>query len=300
MRQQYTLSHLTNVFVMKKLIYLLFIPLLFISSCNTKPLDLNVMTFNIRLDIASDSLNSWQYRKDNAAKMIQMNDVDILGMQEVLANQLNDLKERLPEYAEVGVGREDGKDKGEFSPLFYKKDKFTEIESGTFWVSETPEVAGSKGWDASYIRVATWAILEEKNTGKQIFAINTHLDNDGVTARKEGGSLLVKKAAELGKGLPVVLTGDFNDTPDSEAIKNITDTSKPDYLVDSKTIAATKSGTDWTFHDFGRLPENERPLIDYVFVSKEVKVQDYAVLPDTLNGTFVSDHKAVIVKLTLN
>ncbi|WP_308600363.1 endonuclease/exonuclease/phosphatase family protein [uncultured Dysgonomonas sp.] len=284
---------------MKKLIYLLLPSLLFISSCKTKPLELNVMTFNIRLDVPSDSLNSWQYRKDNAAEMVRMNDVDILGMQEVLLNQMNDLKERLPQYTAIGVGREDGADKGEFSPIFYKKDRFSAIESGTFWVSETPEVAGSKGWDASYIRVATWAILKEKATGKEIFAINTHLDNDGLIARKEGGNLLLKKAEELGKGLPIVLTGDFNDTPQSEAIKNITDASKANYLVDSKTIALKTSGTDWTFHNFGRLAESERPLIDYIFVSKQIKVQDYAVLPDTLNGTFVSDHKPVLSKITI-
>lgn len=284
---------------MKKLIYLLLPSLLFISSCKTKPLELNVMTFNIRLDVPSDSLNSWQYRKDNAAEMVRMNDVDILGMQEVLLNQMNDLKERLPQYTAIGVGREDGADKGEFSPIFYKKDRFSAIESGTFWVSETPEVAGSKGWDASYIRVATWAILKEKATGKEIFAINTHLDNDGLIARKEGGNLLLKKAEELGKGLPIVLTGDFNDTPQSEAIKNITDASKANYLVDSKTIAIKTSGTDWTFHNFGRLAESERPLIDYIFVSKQIKVQDYAVLPDTLNGTFVSDHKPVLSKITI-
>lgn len=284
---------------MKKLIYLLLPSLLFISSCKTKPLELNVMTFNIRLDIPSDSLNSWQYRKENAAEMVRMNDVDILGMQEVLLNQMNDLKERLPQYTAIGVGREDGADKGEFSPIFYKKDRFSALESGTFWVSETPEVAGSKGWDASYIRVATWAILKEKATGKEIFAINTHLDNDGLVARKEGGNLLLKKAEELGKGLPIVLTGDFNDTPQSEAIKNITDASKTNHLLDSKTIARKTSGTDWTFHNFGRLAESERPLIDYIFVSKQIKVQDYAVLPDTLNGTFVSDHKPVLSKITI-
>lgn len=284
---------------MKKLIYLLLPSLLFISSCKTKPLELNVMTFNIRLDVPSDSLNSWQYRKENAAEMVRMNDVDILGMQEVLLNQMNDLKERLPQYTAIGVGREDGADKGEFSPIFYKKDRFSAIESGTFWVSETPELAGSKGWDASYIRVATWAILKEKATGKEIFAINTHLDNDGLIARKEGGNLLLKKAEELGKGLPIVLTGDFNDTPQSEAIKNITDASKTNHLLDSKTIALKTLGTDWTFHNFGRLAESERPLIDYIFVSKQIKVQDYAVLPDTLNGTFVSDHKPVLSKITI-
>ncbi len=128
---------------MKKLSYLLIISLLAVfSSCNKKEvlLDLNVMTFNIRLDVASDSLNSWQYRKDVAAEVIKANNVDILGMQEVLPNQMNDLKERLPEYTAIGVGREDGKDTGEYCPLFYKKDRFEEIKSGNFWLSETPDV----------------------------------------------------------------------------------------------------------------------------------------------------------------
>jgi len=287
---------------MKRLSYLLIISLLAVfSSCNKKEvqLDLNVMTFNIRLDVASDSLNSWQYRKDVAAEIIKISNADIVGTQEVLPNQLNDLKERLPEYTAIGVGREDGINTGEYSSLFYKKDKFDAIESGTFWVSETPEIVGSKGWDASYLRVATWAILKDKATGKQFFAINTHLDNDGVTARKEGGSLILKKAQEMGKGLPVILTGDFNDTPDSQAVKNITDTSKDFYLADSKSIAAKTEGTSWTFHDFGRLPEDRRPLIDYIFVSKDITVSDYRVLPDKLNDIFVSDHTPVSAKITI-
>ncbi len=284
---------------MKKLLYFIIIPLI-ISSCKpNEPLNVNVMTFNIRLDHAGDSLNNWQYRKDNAAEMIRTNNIDILGTQEVLLNQLNDLKERLPEYNAIGVARDDGKEKGEYCALFYKKDKFSELESGNFWVSETPEVLGSKGWDASYIRIATWAILKDKASEKEIFVINTHLDNDGLTARKEGGNLLIKKALELGKSLPIILTGDFNDTPESEAIKNITNPAKSNYLLDSKSIAAKTSGTDWTFHDFGRLPIENRVRIDYIFVSKQVDVLDYQVLTDTLNGTFTSDHKAISASLSI-
>ncbi|MDU1892397.1 MAG: endonuclease/exonuclease/phosphatase family protein [Dysgonomonas sp.] len=285
---------------MNKLFCLLAI-IFFVCACETnKPLDLNVMTFNIRLDHAGDSLNNWQYRKDIAAEMIRNNNIDILGTQEVLPNQLNDLKERLPEYVGIGVGREDGKEKGEFCALFYKKDKFTEIESGNFWLSETPDVPGSKGWDASYLRVATWAILKEKTTGKEFFAINTHLDNDGATARLEGGNLLLRKAEELGKGLPVILTGDFNATPESDVIKNIIAPTKENHLSDSKDIAAKKSGTDWTFHDFGRLSLEERPLLDYIFVSKQIKVSEYIVLEDMVNEVYTSDHKAVVAKITID
>ncbi len=155
------------------------------------------------------------------------------------------------------------------------------------------------GWDAACKRVATWAVLKDKTTGKEFIAINTHLDHIGVVARKEGGDLMLNRAMELGKDLPVMLTGDFNVTPDSETVKNITDTTKEFYLVDSKSIAAKTEGTDWTFHDFGRLPVEERVLIDYVFVSKDVTVNDYKVLPDKLNDIFVSDHTPVVVKITI-
>lgn len=281
---------------MKKLFYLLAISLLTIS-CAEKPLKLNVMSFNIRLDHAGDSLNSWQYRRDVAAQMIKDNNIDILGTQEVLLNQLNDLKEKLPTYTAIGVGRDDGKEAGEYCPIFYKKDRFTEVKSGNFWLSETPEIAGSKGWDASYVRVATWAILKDKESSNKFLIINSHLDNDGILARIEGGNLLLEKAKELGQDIPIILTGDFNDIPDSETIKNITNTSSRKYLQNSKTIAAKVSGTDWTFHDFDRLPESERPYLDYIFVSNRVSVLDFQVLADTINGVFVSDHKAVMASI---
>ncbi|MBK5720527.1 endonuclease/exonuclease/phosphatase family protein [Dysgonomonas sp. Marseille-P4677] len=281
---------------MKKIFYLLAISLLMIS-CVEKPLKLNVMSFNIRLDHAGDSLNSWQYRKDVAGKIIKDNDIDVLGTQEVLLNQLNDLKERLPEYTAIGVGRDDGKEAGEFSAIFYKKDKFTEVKSGNFWLSETPDIAGSKGWDASYVRVATWAILKDKESTNKFLIINTHLDNDGLLARIEGGNLLLEKAKELGKDIPVILTGDFNDTPDSETIKNITNTNSSKYFKNSRTIAAEVSGTDWTFHDFGRLAEDERPCLDYIFVSNRASVSNFQVLADSINGIYISDHKAIMATI---
>ncbi|MDR1056068.1 MAG: endonuclease/exonuclease/phosphatase family protein [Prevotellaceae bacterium] len=280
---------------MKRLIYFLLIPLLF-GSCN-KPMELNVITFNIRMDYAGDSLNNWQYRKDAAAKIILNHNADILGAQEVLKNQLQDLKDRLPGYNSVGVGRDDGADKGEYSPLLYKKNRFTEEKSGAFWLSETPDVAGSMGWDAACTRIASWVILKDNSMGKRIFAINTHLDHMGLTARNESAHLLMRKIAELSEGLPVILTGDFNDTHGSDAIENITNPENKGRLTDSKTIAEKTSGTHWTFHGFAKVPVEERDRIDYIFVSKQIKVSEYEVATDTLNGVFVSDHKPVFVKL---
>lgn len=283
---------------MKKLFYFLSVVLM-LTSCNSKPIDLNVMSFNIRYDNPEDSLNNWQYRKDVAAKTIKSQDIDVVGTQEVLANQLNDLKSSLPEYNAIGVGREDGVDKGEYSAILYKKDRFNEIKSGYFWLSETPEVAGSKGWDGACERIATWAILEDVNSKKQFFFINTHLDHVGKVARQEGVTLLLDRATSLSNGLPIVMTGDFNATPDSEVIKHVTDTSNPKHLIHSKDIALEKNGTEWTFHDFGRLPIEQREFIDYVFVSKDVKVAKHSVLPEKLDDIFISDHSVVVAQIEI-
>lgn len=282
---------------MKNLIYILLASLLM--SCGSKPLELNVMSYNIRYDNPEDSLNNWQYRKDVAAKIIKTKDIDIVGTQEVLHNQLVDLQERLPEYTAIGVGRQDGIEKGEYSALFYKKDRFSEVSSGYFWLSETPEVAGSIGWDGACERIATWAILKDKQTGKEVFAINTHLDHVGKIARQEGVTLLLTRAAELSKGLPIIMTGDFNATPDSDVIKHVTNTSLKEHLTNAKTIAKEFTGTEWTFHDFGKIPVEKRDYIDYIFVSNTIETDKFEVLPEKLDEVFLSDHVPVVAKIKI-
>lgn len=282
---------------MKNLIYILLASLLM--SCGSKPLELNVMSYNIRYDNPEDSLNNWQYRKDVAAKIIQTKDIDIVGTQEVLHNQLVDLQARLPEYTAIGVGRQDGKEQGEYSALFYKKNRFTEVSSGYFWLSETPEVAGSKGWDGACERIATWAILKDKQTGREVFAINTHLDHVGKIARQEGVTLLLTKAAELSKGLPIIMTGDFNATPDSDVIKHVTNTSLKEHLTNAKTVAKEFSGTEWTFHDFGKIPVENRDYIDYIFVSNNIETDNFEVLPEKMDDVFLSDHVPVVAKIKI-
>ena len=259
------------------------------------PEPVNVMSFNIRYDNPEDSLDNWQYRKDRAANAIRFYDVDILGTQEVLHNQLEDLKQRLPEYGVIGVGREDGKEKGEYSALWYKKDRFNLLDSGYFWLSETPEVAGSKGWDGACERIASWAKLQDKVSGKEFFALNTHLDHVGVAARREGISLMLDKVNELSGNLPVVVTGDFNASPESDVIKHVTDPSNPEHLTDARQASAIVYGPAWSFHDFGKIPYDKRPLIDYVFVRNGLKVLRYGVLAETENNAFLSDHAPILV-----
>lgn len=268
-------------------------------ACGEKEIKVNVMSFNIRMDNPEDSLNNWKYRKDVAAQIIKDQNIDIVGTQEVLYNQLQDLLERLPDYNYVGVGREDGKQKGEYAALFYKKERFEEEDSGTFWLSETPDVAGSKGWDGACERVASWAVLKDKETGKKIFAINTHLDHVGETARQKGVTLLIDRAKELSNGLPVIITGDFNAERESSVIKHALDPNNSMQLFDSYAIASTTDNAKWTFHDFGKLPEEERPYIDYIFVNKSVIVDEYKVMDEKLNDIYLSDHCPIVAKLTI-
>jgi endonuclease/exonuclease/phosphatase family metal-dependent hydrolase len=261
-------------------------------------LDLNIMTFNIRYDNPEDGQNSWQYRKENAMKLIRFQEVDVLGMQEVLVNQLKDITGQLTEYNAVGVGREDGKEKGEFSPILYNKNKFTLIKSGYFWLSETPDKP-SKGWDAACERIATWVQLKDKATGKKVFVMNTHFDHIGQVARQESVNLIKTKTTQLSEGLPQIFMGDLNSDPKSSVVKSFLTADGSFAFLDSKDRASVVYGPNWTFHDFGKIPYAERPLIDYILVNKAVTVKKYGVLAETLNETFLSDHAPVFIKISL-
>lgn len=269
------------------------------NNVNQTEAKLNVMSFNIRYDNPGDLSNNWQYRKDRVANAIKFYNADIVGTQEVLKNQFDDLKERLPEYTVIGVGREDGKEEGEYNALIFKKNRFNVVESGTFWLSETPDVEGSQGWDGACKRIATWARLLDVATGKSFLALNTHLDHVGRVARQEGVNLIFKKATELSKGDPIIVTGDFNSTPDSDVVKHITNPSDANHLTNSKELAKVVYGPDWSFHDFGEIPYNQRPLLDYVFIRGDIDVDRYGVLAETENEQFLSDHAPVLVTLNL-
>ena len=258
---------------------------------------LDVMTFNIRYDNTGDGQNIWQNRRDRAANAIKFYDPDVFGTQETLHNHLEDLKSRLPQYAVIGVGREDGKEAGEYSPVWYKKDRFTLQSSGYFWLSETPNVP-SKGWDGACERIATWAILQDKYTNNAIFFINTHLDHQGVTARREGVNLLFQKINEYSLGLPVICTGDFNSSPDSDVIAHITDTTSDNHLTDSRKVSPVVYGPSWSWHDFGALSYSQRPLLDYVFIRGGLDVNRYGVCAEDENGQYLSDHAPVVVNVS--
>jgi endonuclease/exonuclease/phosphatase family metal-dependent hydrolase len=255
---------------------------------------LRVMTFNIRLDHEGDGQHNWRYRKVEASKLLIDKSIDIVGTQEVLKNQLDDLLQGAPEFAAVGVGRFDGKEAGEYSAILYRKDKFLVEESGNFWLSESPEIAGSKGWDAACERIVTWARFKDIETGKRFVFLNTHFDHVGVKARKNSALLLAKKAEIIAGGLPVILSGDFNGEPNSEPVEIIRSSG---WLFDSGSLTDSKKGPVWSFHDFGRLPENERPLIDFIFLSAHFQVDSYENIFESFGNTYYSDHNPIIVQL---
>jgi endonuclease/exonuclease/phosphatase family metal-dependent hydrolase len=259
---------------------------------------LNIMTFNIRYDNPGDNANNWKFRRDYVYSMILQNDIDVMGTQEVLSTQLTDLLGGLPQFGYAGVGRKDGIAAGEYSAVFYKKSRFELLKSGTFWLSENPSAVGVKGWDAAIERIVTWVILKERSTGKEFAFINTHFDHMGQVARRESAKLLLNKVTEIGKGLPVLVTGDFNATPDSEVIQLLVDTNNPNRLTDSRSVAPMVLGPAWTFHGFGTVPLEIRTIIDYILIKNKVTIQQLKVISEMKDQIYLSDHNPIMIKAT--
>lgn len=259
--------------------------------------DLQVMTFNIRLNIAVDSLNAWPYRKDKVASQIRFHDVQLLGVQEALHDQMMDLKERLPKFKYVGGGREDGKEKGEYSAIFYDTTRLQALQSQTFWLSLTPEVPGSKSWDAAITRIVTWAKFKDRTTGKIFFAFNTHFDHMGKEARRESAKLLLQKVSTIAGKTPSIITGDFNAKPGDEPIQIIVEKSNPLHLINAKEISVMPHyGPTGTFNAFGSKERDDQP-IDYIFLKGKWKVKKHASISQTWDGRFASDHFAVLATI---
>ena len=265
----------------------------------TKAQPLNVMTFNIRYNNTGDSLNAWPYRKDIAASQVKFFNVDILGVQEALYNQMLDLQQRLPNYKYEGVGRDDGKTKGEYSAIFYDTTRLKFLNGSTFWLSEHPDAVGVKGWDAALPRIVTWCSFEDKLTHKKLYAFNTHFDHMGKVARAESAKLLLQKVKEIAGNNPVIVTGDFNASDEDEPIKIIVDKSNAAHLTDSKLISLSPHyGPDGTFNGF-QTKEVDDKAIDHIFIKNNLKVLKHATISESWNGRFSSDHFPVFAQISL-
>lgn len=253
---------------------------------------LKVMTFNIRLSLESDNENSWTNRKSDALALMNYYSPDFFGVQEAVPQQMKDIKNGLQNYNSVGVGRDDGKDKGEYSAIFYNSEKLQVLKSGTFWLSETPEKP-SKGWDAAYNRICTYALFRMKKGGKKFWAFNVHFDHVGNVARVNSSKLILEKIQAFNpKNLPTVLTGDFNLTDDSEPIKIISK-SMDDSFYHSESAPYGPKGT-FTAFDVTTAPKER---IDYIFV-KNFTVNSQRTINDRReNLLYPSDHFPVLAEI---
>ncbi|MBM0170551.1 endonuclease/exonuclease/phosphatase family protein [Altererythrobacter sp. C41] len=257
---------------------------------------IRAMTFNIRLDVASDGENAWPHRKEMVEAVIKHENPDLLGMQEVLLHQKQYLEAELTDYTFVGVGRDDGAEAGEFSPLGWRNDRFAVVDSGTFWLSPTPEVAGSKGWDAALPRIATWAVLRDRSSGETIRVLNTHFDHVGTAARANAALMIAEWVAD--GGAPAIVMGDFNVKPDSEPYQVLADTAQSG-LSDTRTISALPPyGPPGTFTGFDIMAAAEAP-IDHIFATGDFSVNRYAVVTQHWEGRLPSDHYPVVADIKL-
>ncbi|MBK7379720.1 MAG: endonuclease/exonuclease/phosphatase family protein [Ignavibacteriales bacterium] len=273
----------------------------FISAQNNA--ELRVMTYNIRFAGSADdeANNSWNSRKDLVAEVIRFNKADIFGLQEALHSQIVDIKNSFPKYNWVGVGREDGKEGGEYSPIFFNTEKYKLIHTSTFWLSETPDSV-SKGWDAAFKRVVTWSEFTFLSSGQKFFVFNTHFDHIGESARINSAKLILKKIKEIAGDNPTILIGDFNtksDSPPYSILTNGIDGEKRFYLNDAETVNSNiHYGSHITFNGFGNdiQPGNK---IDFIFVNDKVKVKEHGVISETFDGKYPSDHFSVIAEVEI-
>ncbi|AIZ64526.1 endonuclease [Hymenobacter sp. DG25B] len=277
-------------FVLLLLSLLLCCPLM---AAPKKAVPLRVATYNLRLNIASDGADAWPLRKEMVKSLVRYHDFDVFGTQEGFRGQLADVAE-LPEYAFVGHGRDDGKEAGEHSAIFYKKSRLQLLQTGDFWLSQTPDQP-SKGWDATCCnRICTWAKFRDVLTKKEFFFFSVHFDHQGVEARRQSGRLMVQKIQEIAKNALVICVGDFNSTPDTEQIQTMQTLLRDAYQITEKPAY----GPVGTFNAF-KLDAPLTDRIDYIFVSQGISVLDYGVLTDSLRGHYPSDHFPVVVTVTL-
>jgi endonuclease/exonuclease/phosphatase family metal-dependent hydrolase len=270
--------------------------LLFIAFCactNSDPLILRVASYNIRQDTPHDSLNAWSYRKDAVKALIQYHDFDIVGTQEGFLHQLQDLCE-MPGYAHFGAGRDDGEKKGEHSAIVYKKETFKLLDSGNYWLSETPDIP-STGWDATrHKRICSWVKFEHKRTAIPFYVFCVHFDHQGTVAQLESAKLMVKKIKEIAGEMPVICMGDFNSKPETAQIKIMSD-----FLFNAMEVSETPPyGPKETSNTRFSVPIDK--CIDYIFVSHHFSVQKYAVLTDIRTACyFPSDHQPIVADVKI-
>jgi endonuclease/exonuclease/phosphatase family metal-dependent hydrolase len=249
---------------------------------------MNIATFNIRYDNPRDGINAWPNRREWVRDLLDYHELDIVGVQETLAHQVDFLAQG--RFATVGVGRDDGKRAGEFSAILYDQKRFERLQDNTFWLSETPEQP-SKGWDADLNRVCSWVRLRDRTTDRTFFVFNTHFDHRGQVARERSAELILQQTEAIAGAEPFFVMGDFNLTPETPPIRRLSAA-----LRNARDVTEAKPyGPAGTFNGF----DIQRPLespIDYIFVNRPVRVLRFAVLPDNWGLRYPSDHLPVAIR----
>lgn len=278
---------------LRRVIGVLLLALATFATAAGEPAALNVATYNLRLDVQSDGPNAWPHRREAVKALIRRHGFDLFGTQEALPGQIADL-DALEEYAHVGVGRDDGKRAGEHSAIFYRRARFELLAHGDFWFSQTPDVP-SKGWDARCCnRLASWARLRDKTSGKTLTVVSVHFDHEGETARRESARLLLRWLDGQDPGDALIALGDFNSSPDTEQIQRMQTA-----MRDARALSETPPyGPEGTFNGFtvGQAPGAR---IDYLFLGPRIRVLDYAVLTDSDGQRYPSDHFPVLARLLI-
>ncbi|PIQ21735.1 MAG: endonuclease [Cytophagales bacterium CG18_big_fil_WC_8_21_14_2_50_42_9] len=254
---------------------------------------LNIATYNLRYDNKGDSLNPWPQRLPMQANLIKFHDFDIFGTQEGLYHQLQDLKKALPDYDYLGVGRDDGKQAGEFSAIFYKTAQFKVLDKGNFWLAPVTDKP-NKGWDAALPRICSWAKFQEKKSGNTFYFFNVHFDHRGKQAQAESAKLLLQKVKAIAGSAPSILTGDFN-VDQREAPYDILNNSA--LLKDAYELTPLKYAGLGTFNSFD-IKTNSDSRIDHIFLTSQFKVKRYGILTDSYKGKVPSDHFPVLIEVT--
>ena len=263
------------------------------SYCYSIAQTMHVATFNIRQKNNADQGNLWDDRKTAVCNLVKFHQFDIFGSQEAFKIQIDDMIAQLPGFEHIGVGRDDGQEKGEYSPIFYNTSRFDLMQSGTFWLSNTNTQSPNKGWDAALPRICTWGIFKDKKSKKKFIFMNTHFDHIGMEARRESAKLILTKAQELAKNLPLILTGDFNVDETNEAYFTLANSG---IVKDTYDLAEIVYEPNSTFNSWGK---NIKPKsrIDHIFITKQYKVKRFGILTDTYVGKFPSDHFPVYAEL---
>lgn len=259
----------------------------------------SVMTYNLRYDNPGDSLNSWDHRKKRLVNEVLFYNPDFMGIQEGLHHQVRYLAEHLSNRKYIGVGRKDGKKKGEYSAIFYNTKRFSLVpgSDSTMWLSETPGKP-SKGWDAALPRIVTWGEFQSKATGRKIYVFNTHFDHRGKTARAKSAMLVLQTIKEIAGDMHAVITGDFNVPEQAKPYKIITNSFMRDAWYASKLEPV---GPEFTFAGFDVCDSSaHRARIDYIFVNKSLDVNKIATISNFRHGEFLSDHLPVYAILSFN